>query len=272
MFLTLLVGAIVVAGLLYKFLSSSKPRQLSKQDWKQDVVYLFQFKRSPNLPNVSPYCIKIESFLRAHNIEYEVIGDNFQRSSKGLLPFIELNGEEIADSELILPALIKKFKIQKNLTAERKAALRGFGRTFDLEIYLINLKYKSAVPEFLQYCVDGIPSFVFPILLPYLNYAFNKKINASGYGAHTPLELTEILERDLEAAEVLLGDRKYFGGDTFSIADASVYGHLAAIYLVPSPTPTSDLIRQRYPQLKRYIENTSQELFADIVKKHEKDN
>ena len=46
--------------------------QLRKKDWKKDVVYLFQYKRPPRMANISPYCMKVEMFLRINDIPYEV--------------------------------------------------------------------------------------------------------------------------------------------------------------------------------------------------------
>ena len=57
---------------LYRYASTD----LTKSNWKQDVVYLVQFPRLPNgLPNASPYCLKIETVLRVYDIKHEV--DNF---------------------------------------------------------------------------------------------------------------------------------------------------------------------------------------------------
>lgn len=57
---------------------------------------------------ISHYYIKAQNlylFLRWQNVEHHA---KF-RSKKGQLPFIELNGEEIADSAFIIKELSEKF-------------------------------------------------------------------------------------------------------------------------------------------------------------------
>merc|ERR1739838_650220 len=81
------------------------------KDFEEDMVYLFQFTRSPQIPSISPFCLKLESWLKLHGIKYQNIDHKCKfRSRKGMLPFIELNDEEIADSNMIIETLAKKFE------------------------------------------------------------------------------------------------------------------------------------------------------------------
>lgn len=43
-----------------------------KSNFDKDVVYLYQFSRTPLLPSVSPYCLKVETWLRLAGLKYEV--------------------------------------------------------------------------------------------------------------------------------------------------------------------------------------------------------
>jgi hypothetical protein len=80
------------------------------KDWEEDMVYLFQFTRSPQIPSISPFCLKLESWLKLHGIKYQNIDHKCKfRSRKGMLPFVEINGDEIADSNMIIETLAKKF-------------------------------------------------------------------------------------------------------------------------------------------------------------------
>jgi hypothetical protein len=43
-----------------------------KQNYEKDIIYLYQFSRTPLLPSLSPYCLKVETWLRLAGLKYEV--------------------------------------------------------------------------------------------------------------------------------------------------------------------------------------------------------
>lgn len=45
---------------------------VKKQNFEKDVVYLYQFSRTPVIPSMSPYCLKVETWLRLAGVKYEV--------------------------------------------------------------------------------------------------------------------------------------------------------------------------------------------------------
>lgn len=47
-----------------------------KINFDKDVVYLYQFTRTPLLPSTSPYCLKVETWCRLAGIKYEVSESN----------------------------------------------------------------------------------------------------------------------------------------------------------------------------------------------------
>lgn len=43
-----------------------------KTNFEKDIIYLYQFSRTPLLPSLSPYCLKVETWLRLAGLKYEV--------------------------------------------------------------------------------------------------------------------------------------------------------------------------------------------------------
>jgi hypothetical protein len=60
-----------------------------KQNFEKDVIYLYQFSRTPVLPSLSPYCLKVETWLRLAGLRYEVspvalnVIEPFQNAANG---------------------------------------------------------------------------------------------------------------------------------------------------------------------------------------------
>lgn len=54
-----------------KVVAAPKPT-VHKADFEEDTVYLYQFARCPTIPSVSPFCLKVETWLRMVGLKYEV--------------------------------------------------------------------------------------------------------------------------------------------------------------------------------------------------------
>lgn len=105
-----------------------------KVDYVKDIVYLYQFSRCPTIASASPFCLKVETFLRMAGIAYENVDHKLKyKSKKGLLPFVELNGQEINDSDIIIKELSEKFgkNLDDGLTAEQKVTSHAFVSMLD---------------------------------------------------------------------------------------------------------------------------------------------
>ena len=83
--------------------------RLRKPDYKKDMIYLVQFPVSPTIRSISPFALKLETYLRLKNVPYEPVYS--QKSSiKGQSPYVELNGEQIPDSNVIIKEFEKRGK------------------------------------------------------------------------------------------------------------------------------------------------------------------
>lgn len=67
------------------------------------MITLFQFPAAFNVPNASPYCLKLETWLRLAGLEYQVkVVSDPRKAPKGKLPYVRIEGEAIGDSEIVI--------------------------------------------------------------------------------------------------------------------------------------------------------------------------
>lgn len=90
------------------------------------VVILHQYERGLGVPNLSPFCLKLETYLRMAKIPYDC-DFVFKHSKKGKFPWIEYDGQEIANSSICIEFLNKKFDVDLDdgLTEEQKGLARA---------------------------------------------------------------------------------------------------------------------------------------------------
>ncbi|AYC31917.1 glutathione S-transferase family protein [Pseudomonas cavernae] len=232
------------------------------------MITLFQFPRAFDVPNPSPFCLKVETFLRLTGLEYQVKAvANPGKGPKGKLPFIKLDAEVIADSAIILRSLSERL----GLTLDSHLDAAGRGRS--LAITRLCDEHLAPLMVYFRWLDDEGWAQVKPaffgrlpaplrLLVPRLVQGkIRKSLQAQGLGRHNRDELLTFAREDLQALSDLLGAAPYFGGVQPCSADAAAYGVLANLILCTVQTPLGRLARE-FPSLVAYCERLRDKFWA----------
>jgi glutathione S-transferase len=87
------------------------------------MITLFSFGPAFGLPDPNPFVMKTEILLKMANLPYRTDNSGFLAAPKGKLPYIDDDGEIVADSTFIRWHLEKKYGVDfdARLTAEQRA-------------------------------------------------------------------------------------------------------------------------------------------------------
>ncbi|MBN9116148.1 MAG: glutathione S-transferase N-terminal domain-containing protein, partial [Pandoraea sp.] len=88
------------------------------------MLTLYTFGPSFGLPDASPFVVKAEMLLKLAGLPYRTDRSGFRHAPKGKLPYIDDEGEIVADSTLIRLHIERKygFDFDAGLTPERRGA------------------------------------------------------------------------------------------------------------------------------------------------------
>ncbi|KAL7633401.1 UNVERIFIED_CONTAM: hypothetical protein RMT77_016272 [Armadillidium vulgare] len=259
--------AVVSAAKIHFFVSNKKKRAAARLEWDsagQDVVVLHGFPRSKVCPNLSPYVLKLETYLRVAGIKYKfdsvhVIGP------KGKSPWITLNGKDYSDSQLIIEFLGEKF--QKNLSSrlseEQKAVSRAMLIMNDEHLFWALPLWRFVIDDGRE--IGSLMDFsgMGPFVMHFLKRGYQRALWAQGLSRHSSDEIKEIIRKDLEAISRYLGQKPYLMGDTVTEVDCAIFGVLAQFVWGLSCSPFRDIIQKDFKNLERYCERIKNTFWSD---------
>ncbi|MDT8991798.1 glutathione S-transferase family protein [Curvibacter sp. APW13] len=226
------------------------------------MITLHQFDPVYGLPNASPFCMKVETWLRMAGLPYEAPPLRMQvlgKAPAGKLPYIVDDGAVVADSTFIIDHLKAKHHIALDdwLSPSQQAQALAFQRLLEENLYWAVLYSRWIEPagwaltRVAFFCKMPRPLRWF--VPPLARRSMRQELHGHGMGRHTAAEITAIGQRDITAVADFLGDKPYFMGDTPCSLDASVYAFMANILWAPLDHPLQRHARQ-YPQLLAYCE------------------
>lgn len=249
-----------------------------KADYEKDVVYLYQFSRTKNIPSPSPFCLKVETWLRMAGIKYENVDHRMKfRSNKGQLPFVELNGQEIADSAVIIKELSSHFSadVDAPLTSDQRSVAHATITMLENHFHWIDVWWRTKNPDaMLQgYKIDlqHMVGSKLPVGLLKVFYRFSfrrrglKKVRATGIGVHTPEEIVQMGQDDLKVLQDMLGDKTFFFGDEPTLLDVVVFSNIAQLVVVDKQVahPLRDWLLENCQNLVQHFERIKEKYYPD---------
>ncbi|XP_058053742.1 failed axon connections isoform X2 [Anopheles bellator] len=249
-----------------------------KANFEKDVVYLYQFTRTPMLPSISPFCLKVETWLRLAGLKYENIDHKLKlRSKKGQLPFVEVNGEEIADSTIIMKELAQRYEkdLDAALTQEQRNIAHAMISMLENHLIWVVLSWRSKNTEQmlkgykinLQHALGSrLPN---ALLNFFFKFQFSrkgaKKVKAQGLGVHKPEEIEEFGRKDLKVLSELLADKPFFFGDEPTTLDCVAFSVLAQIHFILDEVKygLKEFMQENCPNLVGHVSRIKERCFPD---------
>jgi glutathione S-transferase len=186
-------------------------------------------------PNMSPFCAKLETYLRMAEVPYEAVPADYRRAPKGKIPFVVLDGALLGDSQLIMEELERRLgdkALDAGLSARDRALGRSVRRMLEEGTYFTGLYfrwkmdegYALLAPEFKKMMPGPLKLFV-----PMFRRKTKKQLHLQGTGRHTPDEVAAMGAADLAALAELLGDQDFLFGTRPRTVDATIYAFVEAI-------------------------------------------
>ena len=232
------------------------------------MIKLYQFKPAFGLPNASPFCMKVETYLRMAGLPYECVnGADLRKAPKGKLPYIEDGGRRIGDSGFIIDYLVQTYgdKLDEYLNQNQRAQALAIRRMIEENLYwaaIYTRWIEDAGFAFTRAAFfDEMPPLLKQLVPHLARRAMRREMLGHGMGRHSRDDIYAIGCRDITALSRLLGGQRYFMGEQPSSLDATTYAFIANVLWVPVASPLLDEAK-KHPNLEAYCQRMKTRYFA----------
>jgi glutathione S-transferase len=232
------------------------------------MIRLHQYPPMFGIPNPSPFCLKLETWLRMTGMPFEIVRVvDPRKGPKGKVPWIEDRGRTIDDSSFIIEYLAETYgnPLDGNLAPAQRATALALQRLIEDHLYwaiahgrfLDDEVWPTTKAQFLA----GFPAPLRPLVGRLVRKTIGKALHMQGLGRHTQEDLYRLECDDLTALSTFLGDQQYFFGDKPTELDATAYGFLAQIMWAPGPRRGREHLQQTH-NLPAFCERVRRDFYG----------
>ena len=231
------------------------------------MIDLYQFGPVWELSSASPFCTKIELFLKMAKLNYNNhLTDNTKKAPLGKLPYIVDNGTVIADSSLITSHLISThtLSIDQHLSKEQYATSIALQRMLEEHLYwgMVYSRWFEPTnwPITKKAFFGKLPTVLKSTLPGIIRSKMKKSLELQGLGKHTIGNLYQLCNQDIEAIIPLMSKECYFFGNKPSSFDTCLFAFIDHILNSPIESPLKEQMK-KYSQFNHYCERIKREFF-----------
>lgn len=233
-------------------------------------IKLYQFAPALGLPNASPFCVKLETWLRMAELEYEtVITPDPRKMPLGKLPAIEVDGKLIADSGCAIRYLQKHFepKLDTQLSTVERGRALALTRMLEEHSYwaLIYFRWidEGNWPNTRQSFFGKYGGLTQSLISSIVRRKTRNAALGQGLARHSRDEILHRFNEDMNALAANLGERPYFGGYQPATVDATAYALLCNVLHSSQRTVLADIAEQ-HASLVAYTQRMRENYFPDF--------
>ena len=232
------------------------------------MIKLHQFAPAFGLPNASPFCMKLETYLRMAGLPHQLVNSgNVMTAPKGKLPYIDDGGTLVADTSLIIDHLKSRYgdPLDTTLTPLERALATAFQRLIEENLYwaVVHTRWadETGWRKTREAFFAALPAPLRWFVPTLARRALLAEMRGHGMGRHSVAEIHAIGCRDVTAIADFLADKPFMLGPRPTSLDATTYAFLANLLWAPVDSPIRRSALQR-PELQAYCERMKARYFA----------
>jgi len=231
------------------------------------MIRLHQFAPAFGLPNASPFCMKLETYLRMASLPFELVNSgDVLKAPKRKLPYIDDDGTLVADTSFIIEHLKARYgdPLDAALSPQQRAVATAFQRLFEENLYWAVVQTRWADDagwqKTRQAFFGTLPAPLRWFLPTLARRGLLAEMRGQGMGRHSAAEIQAIGCRDVTAVADFLADKPYMLGEQPSSLDATAHAFLANLLWAPVDSPLQRHARTR-PTLEAYCQRMKARYF-----------
>ena len=231
------------------------------------MIELHKFRPFWGLPNASPFCMKMETYLRMAALPFELVNSgNVMKAPKHKLPYIDDGGTVVADTTFIIEYLKGRYgdPLDAALSPAERAVATALQRLIEENLYWAVVQMRWAEPagwaKTREAFFGTMPAPLRWFVPALARRGLLAEMRGHGMGRHSVAEIHAIGCRDVTAIADFLADKPFMLGEQPTSLDATAHAFLANLLWAPVDSPIQRLARSR-PTLQAYCERMKARYF-----------